>query len=254
MFYTSVKISRNSGNCSWDKDLILRIQAEEQKLEFEYSKLVKYRSIENSLEMQVKDLSKDFLKSENLFLQCKRELYSFKIPDKHDFLLNSLFEIVNYSPIQPGSFKKCLSSFTYASLTDEHIEKYFPLWKTSEIISTPHKEIYNFIGSAIQCKMKSDLLNSASDRLSRIINRIESVKLSIDKTEKVLQTLQSKLTCTPASSNDTINANLYNIEHNSIFFLKSEDLYGLDCEIQDSSTIIYLNEEERCETCKCMPF
>lgn len=254
MFYTSVKISRNSPDCSCDADLILSLEAEEQKLEFEHSKLLKYRNIENSLEIQVKYLTKDFLQSESLFQQCKKELYYFKLPDKPDFLLTSLFEILAYSPSQNQSFKKSLLSFTYASLTDDHIEKYFPLWKNKSTTSPNCQEIFNFIGATIECKMKSDLLNAASDRLSRTINRIEGVKLAINKTEKAIQEIQSKLAWTLSSQKDLRIENLYNTEHNSIFFLKSEDLYGLDCQRENSSTIIYLSEEEKCETCKCMPF
>lgn len=252
MFYTSVKYSKTPYSLN-NLDLMHQLQIEEQRLEFEQSKLMKYLNIENSLEIQVKCLTKDFLKSESYFSQSKANLSITKAITKPDYISTSLYEMLNFSPSESKSLKKALSSFTYASLTDEDIEKLLPIWKNRPT-SNLSQEIFNFIGASLECKMKSDLLNSASDRLSRIINKIEGIKLNTKKIEGNIEEIHSKLEQVTRDENGLTGKNLKFFKHDQNFLIKSEDLYGLDYEKGNSSTIIYQTDENLCETCKCVPF
>jgi hypothetical protein len=143
-----------------------------------------------------------------------------------------------------------LKTFTYQSLSDETIERLFPIWKSNQEDSGPKKDVIRFIGASLETKMKSDLLNAASDRLIKTENRLEAVKLNIERIKEKFKETRNIMNWeydegfTRAQTSDFDNK----------MMLKSEDLYGLEYEVGDSSTIIYTTDEKICNTCLCVPF
>ena len=277
MFYNYVKCSPPQLTVN-SIELHSTLQFNQQSLTLEYSKVNKYQSIVNSLQIQIKYLTRDFLRSESSFIEMKsrllRQLKTSCNPETIfylcDFLCsrhhtadsivacqNSNSSLQSFHTAQSNSNLQDsqlvltkLKSFTYQSLSDETIEKLFPIWKSNQEDSGPKKDVIRFIGASLETKMKSDLLNAASDRLIKTENRLEAVKLNI---ERIKQKFKETKKCANWEYDEGFTRTQTSDFENKMM-LKSEDLYGLEYEVCDSSTIIYTTDEKICNTCLCVPF
>jgi DNA helicase HerA-like ATPase len=246
MFYTSVKYPESPDMAALE--LLSSLSQQEETLTHEYSKLEKSEKIVHSLESQVKYLTKDFIKSESLFFDLKSRLLKSLIDNPENRLL--LYDLLSSQPSSKKSLLRALASFSYQSLTDETVEKLLPVWKSSENDLGPCKEIIRFIGVSVEAKMKSDLLNSASDRLIKTINRVETMKVNIGKLRGKIREIKKLLDW----DTEEVTRGEEIRTFDSGFLLKSEDLYGMEDGRADSSTVVYTRDEKMCETCLCMPF
>lgn len=236
------------------------LEKAEKSLHYEEARLAEYNAVGKALENEVKYLTKEFLISETKFVESKALLLNSK-PDllKVTHEIQALLSMMKYpTDKEPTSVYALIKNFHYKNLSDETIEKLIPIWKAENrrLDGQPNAMI-SFISASIESKMKSDLLNSAGNKLHQIINRIEVQKISLTQTAEKVRKLKAQLHSFTQDDLNSFACSQEDWDNDYIkndIWLHSEDLYGLDFERGDTSTIIYQRYESNCTSCTCFTF
>lgn len=236
------------------------LEKAERSHDYEKTKLTEYKILIKLLEQEVIQLTKEFIVSDAKFIESKELLLNSKqnfcglTPETQGLLLLMKYPIEN----EPTSINLIIKKFHYRSLSDDTIEKLLPIWKNKKYcFSNTQEEMIHFISASIESKMKSDLLSSAKNKLHLALNAMESQKIHLFCVEEKISNLKNKIS-TFANNDFELSGYFQNDWDNNFVrnnnLLKSDDLYGLDFERGDTSTIIYQNPEPNCPNCVCSPF
>lgn len=255
----STGVSSNRSSLSSSNSYLSSIlEKAEGALEYEEIRLAEYNKKAKTLEYKVKHLTKEFLVSEAKFIESKVFLLNSKLNLHNESReIKGLLTMVKYSEKESSSFYALIKKFHYKNLSDEMVEILLPIWKADKYqYASRINTIISFISASVESKMKSDLLNSAGNKLHMIINCIENQKINViqimDKIRKI-KTKFNSFTKDDLDSQDSQDEKDNSYIKNDIW-LRSDDLYGLDIEYGDTSTIIFQDPEPNCTNCLCVTF
>ena len=230
----------------------------ENSLNIEELKFKHYYSAHQALQRKVEFLSTDLSKSEKKFLIAQSELCKIEIKEMpSDYLMDGVFTLLNSSAehLCNTKLKNLIKNYSFEQLSDDLIEKLLPIWRLQhKKINNSADFLINFISTAIEAKMKSDLLSASTDKLVKSIKKIENKRIKINKLRTKWKLLVDEMISSKTEEMELTTRNDSDFIIKTDILLESEDLYGTETEKGNTSTVIYGNKNEFCCLCSCLTF